>query len=519
MMIAKITKLLTAPTHELGKWTRFMVLQVRIWFHCLRLLKVNHCGTQAAALSYHSIFGLVPLVIVSLMVFQMFPLFGEVSEKVKTFAYEQMNLTSIKYPVEKQSTGENASPQQKEKADEISVAEKLDELTKGYISKAHTGAITVVGLVLVIWAAIALLATIEKTFNTIFHVGTGRSFLHRLFNYWALLTLGPILLALGIYVSGQVVKNKLYQKLVPSTQQQQIEVSGDMAGADVTIDPNIADGQPAQTKRPDSGGFKSKMARVTARTLPFLISLVAIFFLYFFLPNTRVSPGSALWGAFVAGVIWSLAKFGFGQYVTKFVPQFAVYGVLGIIPLTVMWIYLSWLIVLFGLQLTYATQNVKRLDAAEFGSARRQEQCFLANDQTVIRVMEYVLNAFERKDQKPVGAESIAYRLGMPTDFTEKILNRMVQSGLLCHTSEPVVGYVPSTDGAHITLDEISRAISEVSFAQPNAADATHMQAVFDELNKHMSRYTLKQVLNKDEDFNIQKEPMPEFPDDADDVV
>ena len=107
----------------------------------------------------------------------------------------------------------------------------------------------------------------------------------------------------------------------------------------------------------------------------------------------------------------------------------------------------------------------------------------------------------------------------MPTDFTEKILNRMVQSGLLCHTSEPVVGYVPSTDGAHITLDEISRAISEVSFAQPSAADATNMQAVFDELNKQMSRYTLKQVLNKDEDFEIPKDAMPEFPGRGDEVV
>ena len=191
-------------------------------------------------------------------------------------------------------------------------------------------------------------------------------------------------------------------------------------------------------------------------------------------------------------------------------PKFEVYGVLGIIPLTVMWIYLSWLIVLFGLQLTYATQNVKRLDAAEFAKARRQERCFLANDQTVIRVMEYVLNAFEHKDQKPVSVEAIAYRLAMPTDFTEKILNHMVQSGLLCHTSEPAVGYVPSTDGEHITLDEISRAISEVSFAQPSAADATNLQAVFDELNRHLSRYTLKQVLNRDENFEVRRESVQE---------
>jgi len=492
------------------------VLQVRIWFHCLRLLKVNRCGTQAAALSYHSIFGLVPLAIVTLMVFQMFPAFDNVSEKVKTFAYDTLNLDEIQYPDKDTVADESVD---KTEMPKVSAADKLEELSEKFISKASGGAITIVGLALVIWAAIALLTTIEKTFNTIFHVGAGRSFLHRLFNYWALLTLGPILLALGIYVSGQLVKNKLYQKFVPKTQQLQIETRDDRAVADVTADPNIAEEQAVLAQQSGSGAFASKVGWLAAKTVPFLISLIAIFFLYFFLPNTRVSAKAALWGAFVAALIWSLAKFGFGQYVTKFVPQFAVYGVLGIIPLTVMWIYLSWLIVLFGLQLTYATQNVKRLDAAEFRKARRQEECFLANDQTVIRVMEYVLNAFERKDQKPVSVEAIAFRLGMPTDFAEKILDRMVQSGLLCHTSEPVVGYVPSTDGAHITLDEISRAIGEVSFAQPSAADATNMQAVFDELNKHMSRYTLKQVLNKDEDFQIQKESMPEFPDEADGVV
>jgi len=470
-MMQNFFKRLMSPTQELGKWSRFLALQVRIWWHFGRLFIVrNRCLTQAAALAYHTIFGLVPLAIVSLMVFQMFPAFNDVSDKVKTFAYEQMNLTSIEYPVEAEMDSVEPSDPE-DQSPHITVAQKLDELSQGFISKAHTGAITVVGLMLVIWAAVALLMTIEKTFNMIFHVGEGRGFLHRLFNYWALLTLGPILVGFAIYVSTQHLLNS---------------------------------------------GFAQGVAPRFQPVVPFLISILIFFLLYFFLPNTRVSPGAAMWGAFVAAVIWTVAKVGFRMYVTKFVPQFAVYGVLGIIPLTVMWIWVSWVIVLFGLQLTYATQNVKRLDAAEFNKARRQEQCFLANDQTVVRVMEYVLNAFERKDQKPVSIESVAYRLQMPTDFTEKILDRMVQSGLLCHTSEPTVGYVPSTDGAHISLDEISRAISEVSFAQPSAADATHIQAVFDEVCRQLSQYTLKQVLNKDEDFNLQSEAIQESSDSDD---
>ena len=488
-MIQKIRKLFTVPTQELGKWTRFLVFQVRIWFHCLRLLKINKCGTQAAALAYHSVFGLVPLAIVTLMVFQMFPAFQGVSEKVVDFAYDYMNLTKLQYPTD---TGET-----------VMVSEFLDELADNYVSKAHTGAITVVGLALVIWAAIALLTTIEKTFNHICHVSSGRGFLHRLFNYWALLTLGPILLGLGVYVSTQVMKHKLVQKLVPAEQQQIVEAD---LNETTQTDPNAMPSQNAQS------GWKQTFAiQFTAKVVPFLISLIAFFFLYFFLPNTRISPGSAMWGAFVGTLIFMLAKWGFGMYVTKFVPQFAVYGVLGIIPITVLWIYISWMIVLFGLQLTYATQNIKRLDAVELSRARRKDKCFLANDQTVIRVMEYVLNVFERKDQRPVSVEAVAHRLSMPLEFSEKILEHMVQSELLCRTTEPSIGYVPSTDGTHIKLDEISTAISEVSFAQADETGPARMLEVFEQMRGHLSKFTLKEVLNKAEDFESAEDVLKEI--------
>ena len=64
-----LKELLAAPTEELGKWGRFVVFQLRVWPRCLKLLKQNRSGTQAAALAYHTIFGLVPLAIVMMMVF------------------------------------------------------------------------------------------------------------------------------------------------------------------------------------------------------------------------------------------------------------------------------------------------------------------------------------------------------------------------------------------------------------------------------------------------------------------
>jgi membrane protein len=446
---------LSQPLEGTKSWTRYLIFQVRIWLHCFRLLGANQCMTQAAALAYHTIFGLVPLTIVTLMVFQMFPASRELGDRLRNYAYEQLNLT-ITYPeAGPKPSIPAASADEKSQQAALTAASKVEEITQSFISKASTGAITIVGILLVAWAALALLGTIEKTFNRIYHVGAGRRFLNRLFNYWGLLTLGAIFLTAVLYVHTQSML---------------------------------------------ASGLYLKVVSIIQPIIPFLTGLLTIFFLYLFLPNTRVSPGAALWGAFVATVSWTAAKILFRWYVMKFMPQFAVYGVLGLIPLTVLWIHISWLIVLFGLQLTYATQNIKRLDAAELARGRHRDVCFLANDQTVIRIMEYILNAFERKDQKPVSVESVAYRLGMPVDFTDKILAHLVKAGLLCRTNEPVAGFVPSTDGSHISLDEISRTISGISFAQPKSAGG-RLRQVFDEMEQHLSKYSLKEVLDVHEEF------------------
>ena len=470
-MIQKITKLLTLPTQGLGKWTRFLIFQVRIWFHCIRLLKTNRCGTQAAALSYYTVFGAVPMTIVMLMIFQMFPTYQDMGQQVQAFAYEQLNLNKVEYSPETPEPDDPVTQQQADgraalgEPNKVSIADKIDEISDGYMEKLNAGAIGLVSGLLLMYAAIKLFSTIENSFNIIFRIPSGRSFIKRMINYWSLITLGPLLLGLGIHFTARfMMMEGLHQGILPY------------------ISP----------------------------LFPFMISVLMFFFMYFVLPNTRINTGAALWGATVGALLWSLAKWGFGLYVTKFVPFNAVWGILGIIPLTVLWVYWTWIFVLFGLQLTYATQNIKSLDAAEISRTRKADKCFLANDQTVIRVMEYVLNIFERKDQQPVSVEAVAYRLDMPVDFTEKILETMVQSGLLCRTTEPSIGYVPSTDGTRITLDEISRAIGDISFAQSDSTGPAKMLEVFDEVREHLAKYTLKAVLSKGENFEADKDTLAE---------
>lgn len=422
----------------------FLWLQARIFRQCIRLLIENMAFTQAAALAYHTLFGVVPLAIVMLMALQMFPAYRQLGLQLRDWTYEQMNLSALTYPTEQ--TAPDGQPKK------IAVTEKINEIVESYLSKVSAGAITIVGAAFVIWAAIGLLTTIERTFNNIWHIQTGRPFLQRVVYYSWILVFGPILLMLGLFITAEYL---------------------------------LAKGTPTAT-----------VLEFVRPVFPFLVAVGLFFFMYAMLPNTRVRTLPALYGAFVAALLWTATKYAFGLYMSKVVMYQAVYGMMGIIPLTVFWIYVMWVIVLFGLQLTYATQNLATLDAAEMARKRRSGACFLANELTIVRMMEYILNAFEQKDEKPVTVEAVCAKLDLPADFAARVLDQMVKAGLLVRTVEPVIGFVPATDGAHIPLSDIYDAIAQVSFAQPQEGQNARCVAVFEKVRQLLAGFTLKDILD-----------------------
>jgi membrane protein len=435
-----LTKLLSTPTAQLGRASRFVVFQIKLWSHCARLLRKNRAGQQAAALSYHTLFGIVPLTIVMLLMFQSLSASEDIGEKVKGLVYDQLNLTKVKLDLPE--TGEKM------------LTAYIDEIVGSFFAGLDKRSLTIVSGIIVIWAALALLSTIERAFNNIWHVGRGRRFLHRIINYWALLTLGPLLLGVGIFISTQYATVGRIQKTI--------------------------------------------LAHSGPVVLSYVVATVAFFLLYFVLPNTKVQARAAIWGAAVAALVWSLAKWGFGQYVTVFIPYSKVYGVLGLLPLGVLWIFITWLIVLFGLQLTFTTQHLKSLDAAEIAAAKKTEDYFIANDLTVINVVREIAGAFEA-NKAPVSSEVICSKLNIPAEFGDKILNHLVGCGLIAKTSDPKVGFVPVKDPANIRLSDITRAVAEVGFAQSPAEQPASLEQIARSQHGVLEQYSLKQILDAEQ--------------------
>jgi membrane protein len=439
-----LEKLLTTPTAELGRASRFAAFQVKLWMHCARLLRVNRAGQQAAALSYQTIFGIVPLAIVMLLIFQGLEGYTEFGEKIKDFIYEQANLSAF----------ESSLPGAENTEQTVSLTEHLDKIITKFFTGTRTGLISLVSLAFVVWAAFALLSTIEKSFNLIWHVGRGRSFLHRIINYWGVLTLLPLLIAVGIYVGTKYL--------------------------------GLGRISPTQAA--------NMMWIVFRLVLSLLVTTIVLFLLYFILPNTKVRAGAAVWGAVVAALVWIAARNLYAYCVTELGLYRTVYGVLALIPVTVLWIYITWLIVLFGLQLTFTTQHLKSLDAAEIASSRRRREHFIANDVTVINIVREIAAAFEA-NKAPVEAEVIFSKLDIPAEFGEKILNHLVAQRLILRTSDPKIGYAPARDPADIRLSDISTVVAEAGFAQSPPDQPASLEQIVNSQKDALSRYSLKQIL------------------------
>lgn len=436
-----LEKLLSTPTTQLGKAGRFVVFQIKLWSHCARLLKLNRSAQQAAALSYHTIFGIVPLAIVTLLLFQSFPAYSEIGDKVKNFVYEQANLSAFK---SQKAAGESSE-------ETVTLTDHLDDIVARFFGETNRGPVGLVSILLVIWAAMALLTTIERSFNNIWHVARGRSFFQRIVSYWALLTLGPLLLGAGIYL--------------------------------LTREPAI------------DRLRQTVLSNAAPLVLSYLVATGAFFLLYFVLPNTKVKVKAALWGAAIGALVWIAAKNVFGYCITELKLYYTVYGVLALIPMTVVWIYITWLTVLFGLQLTFTTQHLTTLDAAQIAATKKNEEFFIANDLTAINIVREIAAAF-RDNQAPVPAETLCGNLDIPAEFGQKILDHLVSTGLIVKTSEPVAGFMPAKEPEKIRLSDIAEALASAGLAQPADGEPAGMQQVVQAERNALAQFTLQQIIN-----------------------
>ena len=250
--------------------------------------KKDGCANRAAALAFTTLLSLVPMFTISFTLLKALPVFQELTLKIQTFIINNFVAAS---------------------------AEMIQQHLQAFVE--HTSKLSALGMVFFLFTAVLMIFNMEQAFNAIWRTKKQRSFLSGFLMYWAVLTLTPVLIGIGIAVSTYLASLPL------------ISEAANMLG----------------------------LKKILLVSTPYLATLTAFTVLYQAVPNCKVKFRSAFIGGIIATILFELAKQGFVLYITHFSVYRLLYGAMAAIPIFLVWIYFSWIIILFGAVVSATLEN------------------------------------------------------------------------------------------------------------------------------------------------------------------
>jgi len=384
-------------------------------YHLLRVLTLtwqglrrNKIPVQAAALTFYSLIGIGPLIALGIM--------------ISGFALEKGNNEIVIDGIYKAITF--AAPQIEIEADGgNALSDQMIEIINQFSEAASSGTVGAVGLIMLFVIGIQVLSSIEGSFNTLWGVDKGRKFGERIVTYWTFISLGAVVgtLSLTLTAANAFVK--------------------------------IASDLPFGTTLAALIQFFSPVI-----TFILIASLLAVFFR--FIPNTRVEWRPAFCGAVLVVILLHLYNMLSFLYVNRVVQTNSLYGSVGIIVVLMLGLFIFWLLILLGGQVTYAVQNADFLtneNAWQKTSERAREVISLS-------ILLLATRRFQ-SGQSPIHSSELLEKLRVPGHIMNSSIARLCDLGYL----NPIEGktieeerdraYQPGKPAESITLGSFKQSI------------------------------------------------------------
>lgn len=304
-----------------------------------------------------------------------------------------------------------------------------------FVENMKVGVLGSLGLAMLFFTVISLIQKIEDAFNAIWHTGQARSFLERFSEYLSVILIGPVLVFAALGLTASMVSTTVVQKLI-------------------SIEPF---------------GTAFYLAGLI---VPYFLIIAAFTFVYMFVPSTKVRFRAALLGATMAGICWKTAGWGFAIFIANSVQYNAIYSSFAILIIFLIWMYLSWLIVLLGAQIAFYYQH------PEFVRLEK-EQPLLSNrlKEKVGLLLMFLISDSHYRAQELWTLQSLTTQLKLPADLIKQVLDILLHNGFIVETREAPTCYMPAKDTEHITLEAVITALrtaneealhnDEESLAQP----------------------------------------------------
>ena len=274
---------------------------------------------------------------------------------------------------------------------------------------AQGGVFLGIGIVMLLYTVIMLFSDIEDNFNYLWNIKIGRSYYRKFTDYFALFF---ILLVL-------IITNSVFSIIVGFS---------------------------------SSIPILSTLVTPAIQLIPFAVTIFIFSFIYAYIPNTKVKIGSAIFGGIIAGLAFQIFQMIYinGQiWISKYN---AIYGSFAAIPLFLLWVQMSWFIVLFGVELSYSNQNTDKFDfERETNSISRRYKDFVT-----LLIASLIIKRFETGEQ-PYTADDLSKEFEIPTRLTTDVLDDLIEAKIITETNldkdKLEFAYTPAIDINKITVN------------------------------------------------------------------
>lgn len=334
-----------------------------------------------------------------------------------------------------------------------------------FVDNVKVGALSTVGLVLLLYSAISLIQKVESAFNGIWQLRNNRALLRRMSDYLSVFIVGPLLVFAALGLSGTLLNHDFVQRMIE-------------------IEPF---------------GFAY---RVAAQLLPYLFVSAAFTFIYIFIPNTRVHIKPALIGGIVSGVLWQTTSWLFAMFVVSSTNYTAVYSSFAILFVFMVWVYVNWIIILIGADLVFYLQYPENLRMG-----RSEVRLSIRDSERIALLVLLIVGRYFYAKKHGVPYERLVAEAGLPGRIIASTIDLLKQGNLLTEVERGQSWvYQPARPLEETTLREALEIVRNCAgLRRPVAgADFRKLDALMAELDKvldqRLDAVSLKDLLVLKED-------------------